>query len=207
MTMSNPWGRHTPTPIPDPCTATVLRLLPMEQFQQLLRSHLVPGDDRFGFQELWSLIAFNDDLAERCFDILEDWLDLAEQEPADGPEAPRTRKFIRLCNDAWNRLTKIRDLDVRDDHTAPAPHTTAGAFAMAIAHHRAQLDVPTDLDEALWAALNNARDRARRSRDVTKGWQSAPVLTTQLIDAVAEHRRLREEPSAVDLGLYALLRD
>lgn len=207
MTPSSPWERHAPTPIPDPCTATVLRLLPAQHFQQLLRSHLVPGDDRFGFQELWYLIAFNDDLTERCFDILEDWLDLAAQEPEDGPDAPRTRKFTRLCNDAWNRLTKIRDLDVRDDHTAPAPHTTAGAFARAIAHHRAQLDTPSDLDEALWAALNNARDRARRSRDVTKGWQSAPSLTTQLIDAVEEHRRLRVDPSVVDLELYGLLRD
>lgn len=206
MTIPAPWERHDPTPIPEPCTATVLRLLPQAEFEALLRSNLVPGSDRLGFQELWMLLAFNDDLAHRCFDVLEDWLDRADQLLLVDPESPRSRKFRRMCDDAWNRLTKARDVDVKPEHDTPAPHTTAGQFALGIAEHRARLTHPTDLDDALWAALTHARDRARRSRETTKAWQSAPVLTTQLIDAVAEHRRLNPDRRPADNELYGLLR-
>ena len=76
------------------------------------------------------LLAFNDDLAHRCFDVLEDWLERADQLLLVDPESPRLRKFRRMCDDAWNRLTKARDVDVKPDHGTPAPHTTAGQFAL-----------------------------------------------------------------------------
>ena len=152
------------------------------------------------------LLAFNDDLANRCFDVLEDWLNRADQLLLVDPESPRLRKFRRMCDDAWNRLNKARDVDVKPEHAPPAPHTTAGQFALGIAEHRARLTDPTDLDDSLWAALTHSRDRARRSRETTKAWQSAPVLTTQLIVAVAEHRRLNPEPRPADWALYAMLR-
>lgn len=209
MTITSPWERHQPTPVPDPCTATVLRLLTPADFDAVLRSNLIPGQDRELFDELWMLLAFNDDLAERTFDSLEGWLERADAQLDEGDDlgAPRVRKFRRLCDDAWNRLRKIRDVDVADGPAAPAAHTVAGRFAVAIAGHRQQLEAPTALDEVLWAAVNNARDRARRSRATTKGWQFAPVYTTQLIDAVAEHRRLNHQVRAVDEQLYGLLQD
>lgn len=202
-----PWDRHDPAPIPDPCTATALRLLPEEGYGAVVRSNLVPGTDRHTFDELWTLIAFNDDLAERCFDHLEAWLEATDVALQTDPGTPRAKKFRRMCHDAWNRLTRIRDLDVRQDRTEPGPHTTAAQFAAAIATHHSLLDVHGPLDDALMAALRFARDRARRSGSTSKLWQSAPVFTTQLIDAVAEHRRLNVAPRPADEVLYGLLRD
>lgn len=206
MTVATPWERHDPTPIPEPCTATVLRLLPPTHFDSILRSNLVPGDDRDGYDEFWQLVAFNDDLADQCFDTLEQWLQLCDEQPAEHPAVARIAKFRRFCDQAWNRLTKIRDADV--DHGPPraAAHTVAGQFALAIVAHRNQLQEITALDDALLAAVRHARDRARRSRTTTKGWGVAPAYTTQLIDAVEEHRRLNPEERAADLHLYGLLR-
>lgn len=207
MTIEAPWERHEPYPIPDLCTATALRLLPDESFDAVGRSNLLPGKDRAAFEEFWTLLAFNDDLAERCFDTLEEWLDRCEAQPDEGDESARVRKFRRICDDAWNRLTKIRDLDVAQRRVVPAPHTIAGTFAAAIATHRQALTESTDLDGALWAAVRHSRDRARRSPETTKAWLSAPVLTTQLIDAVAEHRRLNDTVRDADVTLYSVLQD
>lgn len=206
-TITSPWERHQLSPIPDPCTATVLRLLTPEEFDAVLRSNLMPGEDRFGYEELWQLLAFNDDLAERCFDSLEAWLNLCDEQPDDHPDAGRIVKFRRMCDQAWNRLTKIRNVDVRPGPARPAAHTVGGQFALAIAAHRQQLgDSTTALDDSLWAAAKHARERARRSRETTPGWHRAPVFTTQLIDAVEEHRRLNGAPRQVDAVLYGLLR-
>ena len=202
---NGPWDRHDPVNIPAPCTATMLRLLSDQAFGDVLRSNLVPGNDRQSFDELWTLIAFNDDLAERCFDHLESWLESTDAALEVDPETPRAKKFRRMCDDAWNRLTKIRDLDIKQDRTTPGPQTTAAQFAMAITTHQTQLDNPTPLDDALAAALQFSRDRVRRSRDTTKLWQSAPAYTTQLIDAVAEHRRLNMARRPADETLYGLL--
>lgn len=206
MTFAAPWDRQDPATIPAPCTATTLRLLTEEEYGAVVRSNLVPGADRYAFEELWTLIAFNDDLAERCFDVLEDWLESAGDALQTDPDAPRAKKFRRMCDDAWNRLTKIRDLDVKQDRPGPGPHTTAAQFAAGIATHHSTLDDPGPLDDALMAALRFARDRARRSGSTTKLWQFAPVFTTQLIDAVAEHRRLNAAPRPADEALYRLLR-
>lgn len=205
----SPWDRiKDPVPVPEPCTAVVLRLLTDEEFALLLRSHLVPGPDRSGFQQLWIVLAFNDDLADRAFDILEEWLEVAEQHLRTGPQSSRARKFRGFCDGAWNRLTKIRQFDTKEEMEQPAPHTTAGHFALAIhRHQQACAGAATAVDQALWAALNHARDRANRGKDTTKGWAVSPTFTSQLIDAVRDHRRLTDGGERVaDAALWGLLR-
>lgn len=204
----SPWDRVThPFPIPDPCTAVPLRLLRSDDFAQLLRSHLVPGSNRGLFQQLWIVVAFNDDLTEHTFDILEGWLDAADHHLGSAPAGDRAHKFRAFCDGAWNRLTKIREYDTKAVLVQPASHTTAGRFALAIqAHRMACSGAATAVDHALWAALESARDRANRGPDVTKGWAVSPTFTSQLIDAVRDHRRLTTCPRSADSILWGLLR-
>lgn len=205
----SPWERIVdPPPIPEPCTAVVLRLLPDAEFEQLLRANLVPRtNNRNQFQQLWIILAFNDDLADRTFDILEVWLEAAETHLRTVGEATRARKFGEFCDGAWNRLTKIREFDTKPGPPHPGPHTTGGLFVRAINRHRP--DHPgtvTAVDQALWASVFNARDRAHRGSRTTKSWAAAPTFTSQLIDAVRDHQRLTLEPNTADRDLWALLR-
>lgn len=207
--MSNsPWDRVVQPPsIPEPCTGVVLRLLPDEAFAQLMRSHLVPKDARDQFQRLWIVVAFNDDLTERTFDLLEGWLETTDQHLLTDPEPDRAKKFHLFCDGAWNRLTKIREFDIRQERGQPAPHTAAGQFALAIhTHHLACSGDATAVDHALWTTLRDARDRANRRHDTTKGWSASPTFTSQLIDAVRDHRRLTTDPRDADTDLWSFLR-
>lgn len=203
-----PWDRITqPFSIPDPCTAVPLRLLEDRDFAQLLRSHLVPRSDRALFQQLWIVVAFNDDLTERAFDILDGWMDAADDHVETAREGDRSHKFRTFCDGAWNRLTKIREYDTRSGMNLPVPHTTAGRFVVAIHGHRQICAAAaTAVDHALWAALENARDRSNRGPDVTKGWVVSPTFTSQLIDAVRDHRRLTTDVRSADNVLWGLLR-
>lgn len=207
MTDTTPWARvKHPLAIPVPCSALVLRLMPAAAFAELLRSNLLPGQDKDGFRDLWITLAFNDDLSGQTFDVLEGWLEMAEKVPAEDPQAARARKFQRSCTSAWDRLTGVREFDIRPDRFVPGPDTVAGRFIAGIDQHRSVVgDKGTELDHALWATLSNARDRGRRGREVTKNWEFAPVLTTQLIDAVTEHQRLTETARSVDRVLWGLL--
>lgn len=204
----SPWDRiEKPPPIPEPCTAVVLRLLTDEEFMGLLRAHLVPGgSNRNQFQQLWITLAFNEDLAGRTFDILEVWLEAADTHLRTvGEEEARARKFCKFCDGAWNRLTKIREFDTKPDLPHPSPHTTGGLFVRAINEHRHSRE-GTAVDQALWAAAFNARDRANRGPHTTKAWQAAPTFTSQLIDAVRDHQRFTLAPTQADRDLWGILK-
>lgn len=200
--MSEPWARiPNPAAIPDPCDAVQLRILSEPELSLLVRSHLVPGDDREGFLDLWTTIAFNDDLSTSVFDLLESWL-----ETADSSTHPRAPKFRLHCDGAWNRLTRIRDLDSRPA-AIPRSGTIAFALAAGIAQHRSRIgSAATEIDRALWASLTQARDRARRGGN-SKDWHAAPTFTSQLVAAVQSHRDLTGTPRAADTELWGLLRD
>lgn len=203
-----PWERIVdPPPIPEPCTAVMLRLLTDAEFMQLLQANLVPrSGTRNQFQQLWTILAFNEDLAGRTFDVLEVWLEAAENHVRSVGEATRARKFGEFCDGAWNRLTKIREFDTKPGLPHPGPHTTGGLFVRAINRHRHDhAGTATAVDQALWASVFNARDRAHRGSRTTKSWHAAPTFTSQLIDAVCDHQRLTLEPTPADRDLWALL--
>ncbi len=209
----SPWDKIVdPPPIPEPCTAVMLRLLPENEFIRLLRAHLVPRpDNKARFQTLWIILAFNDDLAERTFDFLEAGLEAADHYLQTVAEVPRVRKFRDFCDGAWNRLAKIRDCDTKPGICQPPIDTTGGKFMQAINEHRhACSATATEVDQALWASLANARDRANRRAAAgepprTKGWWATPTFTAQLLNAVQDHRRLTESPRPADHQLWALL--
>lgn len=198
-----PWDRvKVPTPIPSPCSAVSLRLMDESTFSELLRSNLLPRQDGEGFRRLWITIAFNDDLSHRAFDVLEDWLDQVEESDADDV---RVRKFATNCDGAWNRLTGLREFDSVAPRS-PSPGSSAFVFVAAILEHQAQVEVPTPLDDALWATVSAARDRAKKSRDNTRDWASTPTFTSQLVESVKEHRRLCAVVRPEDSVLWGILR-
>lgn len=109
--MANPWDRITNPVTIDPDAWDTddevidhLTALPDEEFALLIGSNLLPRHDidrgKIRWQRLWRILRNDDDLADRTFDLLDDWLDRAEQHPDD----KRARKFAQHCRDAWSRL-------------------------------------------------------------------------------------------------------
>lgn len=112
--INQPWSRvRNPVPIPaDLRSATPLLAMTDEGFAELIRSHLMPREDQPGgrqrWTQLWAMLMGDDDLAERAFDVLEDFLDETETALRDGglddAEERRARKFKLACDGAWKRL-------------------------------------------------------------------------------------------------------
>lgn len=209
---TQPWLRiKNPSAVPNPCTGVGLRTMDDGAFAHLLASQLVPGEDRDGHQVLWVTLAFNDDLAERAFDVMEEWLDACEAQLADTPGG-RPQKFAGFVQGAWDRLTLIRDRDLGPKIAVPPdPESVTGRLLLAIETHQAATTAPTAVDYALWAVPGNARSRRLRNdksheESVTKHWKVAPSFTKQLIQAVHDHADLSDDvPRPADEELWGLL--
>lgn len=172
MPISEPWARvKNPPPIPDPLTASMVLSFSSEQLARLLQGNLTPRsespEDRTRWAGLWRLLADDDELADRAFDVLEQMLDTTSDalDDADLPEAARRRavSFRGRCEDAWRRL------EVDDSNTVAL--AWAGERAMkfnsearkviatlvgAIAKHRAartETDTFDKVDSTLWRSL------------------------------------------------------
>jgi len=204
-----PWNDQPHTPIPDPLNALRLRLLTLDELETVLHSNLVPqGGNKAQFFALWILLSFNNDLAERAFDILEAWLDQIDALPADDPQQEQAKRFKGRCEDAWNRLTRFRDCDTRE--RIPDPGTTAARFALAIGAHRQAIGetAGTAWDQALWAAPTQTLDRGRK-RGATNHWDVEPTLPLELVDSVEAHRAITLEHGTplrkADQDLWSLL--
>lgn len=169
--IEQPWARvRRPTAIPDPLTAEGLLELEDDDLAQLIRSHLMPreqsGPGRRSWDGLWALVKRNDQLADRVYDILEDFLDTTEQATTAGDldEAAqaRARKFVMHCEQAWARVDRGRE-QASSRHLAwagragdfqPAARRVIATLVGAIARHRAANDrtgTPEDLE--LWSVL------------------------------------------------------
>lgn len=197
-----PWEvQHQPVEI---LTATALRLMSEEGFNLCLITYLDDQADPEGYAMFWPLLAFNDDLTLRAFTQLAEWTNTF----AAVKEVPGAAKFLTQTGHAWNRLKKIRNMDVRSDGFTPKPTSVAGQLLAAIRTHRAAIgDQSTPNDEALWATLMSARDRRSRHTRATQWWELGPTLTTQLVEAVREHQALSVQSRPADLQLWALLQD
>lgn len=207
-----PWARiKTPPAVPKPCSALALRLLDDSNFATLLAAHLVPGQERKAHHVLWTTVAFNDDLTERAFDVMERWTDLCEAECERKPGG-RPQKFLEFVNGAWERLLKIRDLDTTD-RGAPSsdPSTLTGRLVVALEAHQEASQIPTPVDTALWAIPVHARGRRTRSdgrsgeTPVSKYWSAAPSFTGQLIQGIRDHSRLTSTERQADYELWSVL--
>lgn len=200
------WQREkSPTPIPDPCTATVLRLVDDTELGAILRSNLLPREDRNAHRELWYQLAFNADLAERGFDQLESLLDATETQVKEHPDDRRAVRFAGQLRDAWNRLLRMQDISKDSTGNRPGAETATGRVVLAIAEHELATETPTAVDQALWRAPREARGRVNRLGHEGREWRDAPTFTSQLFDAVSEHRRLTVSPRPPDQKLWHLV--
>lgn len=168
--LDQPWSRvKDPVPIPAPTTPETLHELSEQDLARLLRDHLVPrqptGVERSRWESLWRVLSVDDDLAERAFDVLEDFLSDVEQalqdEGLDEHTRKRMEKFRRFCDDAWQRLRLHHTRPLSWAGRAGAGFNPAGRAVIsqlidAIAQHRALLqDEPgvRDTDLELWQVL------------------------------------------------------
>lgn len=169
--LDQPWSRvKDPVPIPVPTDAQTLLGLGELDLARLLRDHLVPrqpvGGERTSWEALWRVLSADDELAERAFDVLEEFLgdveDALQDESLDGHTRKRMEKFRRFCDDAWQRLRLHHTRPLSWAGRAGAGFNPAGRAVIAqlvdaIARHRflvqPQADVQ-DADNQLWQVLH-----------------------------------------------------
>lgn len=186
--IDQPWTRvRIPVLVPSPVDAAGLLALDDRGFADLIRSNLMPRDDvpggRARWSEMWGGLMDDDDLSERTFDVLEDFLDATEAAIAagelEGAEAGRARKFKVHCEGAWERLQRSDD----DQPLAWAGEAASGFNAAsrwviarlisAIAKHRSAVlrsgRPVTPQDQHLWDVMHavqlDPRDYHYRGRD------------------------------------------
>lgn len=177
MTLERPWARvKTPAALPQPLTGEVLTELSDDGFAQLLRDQLLPrdssGEGRAQWDLLWALLAGDDDLAERAYDVLETFLDTIEQARAAGGleerELTRMEKFGQSCTAAWNRLEALDQplgwAGNRAKAFNPPARRVIEELVRAIVEHRTTVSggEPDPADRRLWSVLESVRlDPAR----------------------------------------------
>lgn len=182
--LERPWSRvKTPVAIPDPLSVPALSALAAEQFAALLRDHLVPrepsGVDRERWERLWAVLGRDDGLADRAFDVLEQFLDQTDRalrsDGLDAHQRRRAQKFERFCDDAWQRLRVDDDKPLGWAGRAaagfnPPARKVLEQLVDAIAQHRNTVTAagpPREADAQLWAVLRRVDldpDLSRRRR-------------------------------------------
>lgn len=163
--LDRPWARvKNPTPIPEDVGAGVLSGLGEQEFAELIRDNLVPrmpAVPRARWEQLWKVLLEDDVLADRAFDVLEEFLDAieafkaAEEEPEE-TERKRISKFETQVQGAWSRLE-------RTELPAAAKIRT---LSEAILTHREQTlghSKPTKADRELWRMLGRIGLDSKRS--------------------------------------------
>lgn len=181
MLLEQPWARvKEPVAIPAPITVATLEALSEQDLAVLLRDHLVPrrpdGVERARWESLWRVLSADDGLAERCFDVLEQFLGDVDAVLADGDPDEHTRKrmekFRRFCDDAWQRLQMHHDRPLGWAGRAGAGFNPAGRAVIsklvdAVDRHRAVTQVEgggTEADRQLWQVLGDVGLDPGRSR-------------------------------------------
>ncbi|MFE5309812.1 hypothetical protein [Isoptericola sp. NPDC056605] len=170
-----PWTRvRTPVAVPkDPTPAALLALSDVD-LAELLRSHLVPRDQskagRDAWDKLWLAVRADDKLADRAYDILEEFLNATQDalERDEVPEAQKKRaaKFIELCQQSWARIDRggsapqYLDWAGKAGDFQPRARYVVNVLVTAIARHRATVregSPGTPADDELWAALREVK--------------------------------------------------
>jgi len=172
---NTPWARAKhPTPIPVDLRGADLMELDDVEFAQLIRDQLMPrqptGPEREAWGKLWTTFGNSEpELAERVFDVLEEFLEQTEEALSagqlDDAQTKRARKFARFCEEAWNRLEVTIHQPLGWAGRAAASgfnresRIVIGQLVEAIATHRETRETTTQEgpiaadDEALWAVL------------------------------------------------------
>lgn len=153
--LDRPWARIAdPTPIPADVDAEVLGELGDQEFAELLRDNLLPREpavSRSDWEQLWQVLLGDDDLADRAFDLLEEFLeavaDVKAAAETDPLELKRATKFEINVQAAWARL----------ERTEMPSYEKIRRLVFAITRHRAKTRArgyePTKADLELWSVL------------------------------------------------------
>lgn len=172
--IDQPWARvKQPTVIPGSVDRDLVAVMPDRELAELLRDHLVPsgstGAARHIWDRFWELLRDDDDLADRAFDILEEFLDLTEDAidealnadtAAADSQLKRMQKFLLNTENAWQRMHKTAGVGAR----------TSGVerrLVAAITRHRTAVLAdggPTTADLKLWEVLRNGRATSSQRR-------------------------------------------
>lgn len=163
-----PWARvKDPRPLPAPVNPVAMQRylasVDDDTLARLIRDHLLPPADqgmRPRWRTLWSALTLDPDLHRRADDILNEFLDQAEDALDHGDADPATIKridaFHTRCEDALDRIGHGTD-DTRPMAWAgaaaaqhnPRSQQVIDELVTAIARHRADQD-----NVALWTTLD-----------------------------------------------------
>ncbi len=175
MLLDTPWARvKHPTPLPADFSAADFMELSDVEFAQLLRDNLAPRQPIGAVREAWgkfwvTLGSSEPELADRVFDVLEEFFEQTEEAlgggQLDDAQTKRARKFLRFCEEAWNRLEVIVDQPLGWAGRAANGFNPKGRLVIAqlvdaITTHRDSVTRVGDTEsanEALWAVLRKVR--------------------------------------------------
>ncbi len=175
MLLDTPWARvKHPTPLPADFSAADFMELGDVEFAQLLRDNLAPRQPTGAVREAWgkfwvTLGSSEPELADRVFDVLEEFFEQTEEAlgggQLDDAQTKRARKFLRFCEEAWNRLEVIVDQPLGWAGRAANGFNPKGRLVIAelvdaITTHRdsvARVGHTESANEALWAVLRKVR--------------------------------------------------
>lgn len=170
--IDRPWERvRQPAELPAPVSAQGLLGMPEEEFAHLIRSQLVPREHnrpgRRAWAHFWDVLRTDDVLADRVYDVLDDYLDTTEDALGGGGlderEATRARKFLLQCRQAWDRVDREPEPGSLGwagsaGNFQPAARRVIAILVGAIAKHRAAVyrtRRPSPDDRHLWAVLRH----------------------------------------------------
>lgn len=168
--IDRPWARvRNPIPIPEKWAPADLLTLELGEFAELIRSQLLVRDQsvrgRREWERLWTELRENEQLAERSYDVLEEFLDTTQlaltQGGLEADEHSRATKFEEQCRQAWNRIDRggrSQPLSWAGEagKFPPSAARVIAVLVAAVARHRSAVQpsvAPTEADEELWAVL------------------------------------------------------
>lgn len=170
--IEHPWTRvRDPRPIPTHLTK--LPELNDVEFAELIRSNLNPrtsskrSAEYIAWNQLWEALRADDGLAERTYDVLEEFEEQTEvaldQGDLDDAGRKRAEKFLRACGAMWQRIDReppARPLEWAGDagNFPPRARHVIAQFVSALASHRASVlhsgRRPTPEEEELWGVMS-----------------------------------------------------
>ena len=159
-----PWARvKVAAAIPSPLTADVLAAMDDETFARMVRDNLLPRDDRAAWGRLWAVLSGSGRLADRAGEVLDRLLDVSEDAlqagALDEREQVRARKFVRVCEEAADRITVDEDDPLAWAGSSvvafnpPARKVIAQLVDAIAAHRRLVGDQSSAADRRLWRVL------------------------------------------------------
>ncbi|MBF6333658.1 hypothetical protein [Nocardia transvalensis] len=169
--LEQPWKRSkTRADLPRTINVEAVQSLDDDTFAAILRDHLEPADTAAAYvgrwRQFWNLLSFDETLAERTADILDDFIDRTEEALVSGnldeQQAKRANRFRDRCLKALDRLDRA-DTDplgwagARAAVFNPRARSVIAKLVEAIAEHRRQTGPGSPADQQLWSVLAAVR--------------------------------------------------